>query len=340
MDTLGSLRAEILLELRGDLATPEDQPLINAKINNALEAIFLAMMRVQLARFFGSDQPATFSLAAGQERVQLTSISDPANAPVAAAVAGGALAGRAYKLSYTFVTESGSETNPSPVTVLNVGANQLAQITSPAEPAGGAFGWNLYAGVNNVALQNEQPIPFSVANFVEPATGFQDYPDAQQVPPSSNQTADNISYITHLEIITSDTLRRSWNQYDLDSEVMRRYARTLSSASEYQTYVWDLINGRTIEIRPPAGTAFTPRYFYVAKPRRLRYDQAEIPYQSIAGVHEFLTNQAISDLKLALDEYLSSQGYAQKAAAGKVEILKSLLQESWNKNARVMPHLF
>lgn len=344
-DTLGSLRAEILLELRGDLAQPEDVPLLNAKINNALESVFMAMMKVALARFFGSDSPVNFTLAAGAQRVQLVSIQDPTVAPVAAAVAGGNLGGRTYNLSYTFVTESGSETNPSPVTNLVVGANNLAQITAPAEPAGGAFGWNLYAGQNNVALQNQQPLPFGVP-YLEPVTGFQDYPASQQLPPSSNQTADNISYITHLEIVQTDTTIRSLNQFDIDSLAMRGLARTLPSASEYQMYAWDLINGRTIEVRPPAGTAFnanslpTPRYFYVAKPRRLRYDQAEIPYQNISGVHQYLTNKAIADLKLVLDEYLASQGYSQAAMGGKQEILTSLAQENWAKNVRVTPFLY
>jgi hypothetical protein len=338
-DTLGSLRAEILLELRGDLAGDADLPLVNSKINNALESVWMAMMKIALARFFGSDSPVTFTLAAGAQRVQLVSIADPTIAPTGVTVAGGALPGRTYALSYTYVTESGSETNPSPVQNLVVAGNFLAQIPAPAEPTNGAFGWNLYAGVANPALQNQQPLPFGVA-FTEDPEGFDDYPENQQLPPTSNQTADNISYITHLEIQTSDTTLHAYNQNDIDSLTMRGFAATLSSASEYQSYAWDLINGRTIEIRPPAGTTLTPRYFYVAKPRRLRYDQAEIPYQSIAGVHEYLTNKAIADLKLTLDEYLSSQAYTAAAGAVKGEILTSLAQENWQKNTRVTPFLY
>lgn len=339
-DTLGSIRSEILGWLRGDYADADDQPTVNGSINDALEEIWASMMRVQLARFFGSDAPVTFTVNAGQERFQLTSIADPTLAPVAATIGGGALAGRTYKLYYTFVTESGSETNLSPLTTLVVGANNLAQITAPAEPTTGAFGWNVYAGVNNVALQNQQPLPFSMINFTEPVTGFLDYPDAQQAPPTSNQTADNIAWIVHLEIITTDTLRRSWNQYDIDSEIMRRYARTLSSASEYQTYVWDLINGRTIEIRPPLGLTFSPRYFFVAKPRRLRYDQAEIPYVSTAGVHQFLIDRSISRLKLGVDEYIARRAWSESADKQELKIQKALLAENWAKNTRVQPHLF
>jgi len=159
-------------------------------------------------------------------------------------------------------------------------------------------------------------------------------------PPSENSTADNIAYITHLEVRTSDTLLRAWNQYDIDSEIMRRYGRTLSSASEYQTYVWDLINGNRFEVRPAAGLQFNPRYFYVAKPRRLRYDQAEIPYVQITGVHEFLVNKAVSRLKLALDEYLAQQAWSADTETVRMSILRALTQENWNKSTRIQPHLF
>jgi hypothetical protein len=340
-DTLGSLRQEILLELRGDLATPDDVTLVNAKINNALEAVWMAMMKIALSRFFGSDSPVNFTLASGAQRVQLVSIADPTVNVAAVGTAGGGLPQRTYFYTYTFVTESGSETNPAPLASILVALNNLAQFPAPAEPSGGAFGWNLYAGQGQttIALQNQQPLPFGVP-YTELPEGIQDYPVNQQLPPSSNSTADNISYITHLEIQLPDTTYRAYNQADIDSLAMRGLAATMASASQYQTYAWDLINGRTIEVRPPAGTTLVPRYFYVAKPRRLRYDPAEIPYTSIAGVHEFLTNQAIADLKLSLDEYISSQAYQGKAGGIKLEIQTSLAQEAWAKNTRITPFLY
>lgn len=357
-DTLGSLRAEILLELRGDLATSDDAPLVNSKINNAVESIWQSMMQIALSRFLGVDSPVTFTLPAGAERVQLVSIPDPLIAPVIGSVVLGALAGRTVLGAYTFVTESGSETQLSPTTVFAVPINNVGSVTPPT-PVATCFGWNFYASPSNnpllLALQNQQPLDFS-APYQEPITGWQDYPSAQQgppivqsassptpvgsPPPSENTTADNISWIKHLEVRTSDTLLRSWNQYDIDSEIMRRYGRTMSSASEFQTYVWDLINGNRLEIRPSAGQTFTPRYFYVAKPRRLRYDQAEIPYANISGVHEFLTNYAVGQLKLTIDEYLSQQAYKGEAESGRMLILKALMSESFSKNTRIQPHLF
>lgn len=358
-DTLGSLRAEILLWLRGDLSTVDDQPLVNAAISDALEDIWMSMMKVALARFFGLDSPVSFTLPAGAERVQLISIGDPPNPLVITQVAGGALAGRTVLAGYTLVTESGSETQLSPTTAFAISPNNLGQVTSPLPPYSLAIGWNFYASPSNLpglmALQNQQPIPFGIT-YQEPPSGWQDYPGAQQLapviqvsgaatpplspPPSENTTGDNISWITQLEVRTSDTLLRSWNQYSINSEIMKRYGRTLSSASEYQTYVWDLINGNRLEIRPATGQAFNPRYFYIAKPRRLRYDQALVPYVSIAGVHEFLVNKALSRLKLALDEYLANQAYSQLALGNEQKIMTALTQEDWNKNTRIQPHLF
>lgn len=344
--------------LRGDLATQDDSALVNAAINDAMEDIFMSMMRAQLARFFGLDSPVTFSLPAGAERVQLVSVADPTIAPVLGQVAGGILAAHTVLVGYTYVTESGSETQLSPTASLLVNLNNLGQVTAPALVAG-AFGWNCYVSSTNnavlMALQNQQPLPF-VVPYQEPITGWQDYPLDQQQPPqaqvatiptpagspppSENSTADNISWISHMEIRTSDTLLRAWNQADIDSEAMRRGGRTLASASEYQNYAWDLINGNRLEIRPSAGLAFTPRYFYIAKPRRLRYDQAEMPYVSIAGVHEYIVNKSLSRLKLALDEYPASQSWGAEANKTEGKILLALTQENWAKNTRISPLLF
>lgn len=357
-DTLGSLRAEVVQWLRGDLATQNDAALLNAAINDAQEDLWMAMMQAQLARFFGLDSPVTFVLNAGAERVQLISIADPTVAPVLGQVASGALASRALLIGYTYVTESGSETQMSPTAGITTNNNNVGQVTAPA-PVAGALGWNCYVSVSNtpglMALQNQQPLPFG-ALYTEPNTGWQDYSVAQQIPPqvqsatgatpagspppSENSTGDNISWITHMEIRTSDTLLRSWNQADIDSELMRRMARTLSTASEYQSYAWDIINGNRLEIRPATGMGFTPRYFYVAKPRRMRYDQAVLPYQSISGTHEFLVNKTVARAKLSLDEYIASQAWAGMAESVKLNIITALAQENWAKNMRVAPHLF
>ena len=347
MDTLGSIRGEILGWLRGDYATDTDLPIVNAAVNDAIEDIWNAMIQVQLARFFGLDSPVSFTLPSGAERVQLVSITDPTAAPTVGGVAGGGLGARTYLVAYTYVTESGSETLPSPATSQAIGANNFAQTTAPT-PVANAIGWNCYVSVSNNAallgLQNQNPLPFGVP-FTETAVGFVDYPGAQQQPgaiqsassatpasvgvPSENTTADNVSWITHMEVRTSDTLLRSWNQFDINSELFRRYGRELSSASEYQTYVWDLINGNRLEFRPSAGMTFTPRYFYIAKPRRLRYDQGAIPYTQVTGVHEFIVDKAIARLKLGVEEYAANQAWNGEAQQVKAGIMAALTNELW-----------
>jgi hypothetical protein len=345
-DTLKSLRAEIQLECRGDFSGSTDEDtLVNAAINDALESIWQAMMQCHLAKFFGADSPVSFTLPQNTERFRIVVIADPTVAPTVNQVAGGALNDAIqFTVGYTFVTESGSETLLSPTTLTAArNNNNVFQVVSPANP-GNAFGYNVYAGLaGQLALQNQQPIPFGT-NYTEPVTEWQGYPNNQQTPPLINNTADNLSWIEHLEVRTSDTLLRSWNQVDIDSEVMRRMARTLSTASEYQTYVWELtsdgLGNSTLEFRPQTGSNFSPRYWYVAKPRRLRYDQAQIPYVNIVGVHKFLKVQAKSDLYLGVNEFMNSQGWEQKADKEKLAIQMALMMETWSKNMRVVPHLW
>src|SRR6267142_901573 len=342
IDTLKSLRTEIQLECRGDFSgSPDEDSIVNAAISDAVETIWLSMMQCHLAKFFGADSPVTFNLAQGVERFRIVSIVDPIVAPTVNQVAGGALVDAVvFNVGYTLVTESGSETLLSPLTVTAARTNNnVFQVVSPVNP-GTALGYNVYAGpAGQLALQNQQPIPFGT-NYTEPVTEWQGYPINEQTPPLSNTTADNLSYIQHLEVRTSDTLLRAWNQVEIDSEVMRRMARTLSTASEFQHYVWELTGNGVLEFRPMTGSAFTPRYWYVAKPRRLRYDQAEVPYVSIVGVHKFIKAQAKADLYLGVNEFLNAQGWEGKADKEKLSIQMSLMQELWNKNTRVVPHLW
>lgn len=343
MDTLGTLRAEVINWMRGDYDDPSDVPTVNSAISDAIESIWMSLIRAKLNRFIGSDSPVSFSLAANTERVLLVAIADPLVGPVLGQQAGGAFGARQINGAYTYVTESGSETEPSPTIQLNVNPNNLvtAQLPNQANVAQ-ALGWNFYASVapdNVLALQNQTPL-LVAEQFQEDPTGIDDYSVAQQTVPIANTTADNISWIKHMEIRTSDTLLRAWNQSDIDSMLFRQFARTLSSASEYQAYAWDLINGRQLEFRPMTGSAFTPRYFYIAKPRRLRYDPAEIPYLEITGVRECVVAKSVSKLKLGVDEYLAKQGWDQVAGEAEMKALGALTTEDWSRDVRIAPHLY
>jgi hypothetical protein len=359
IDTLGSLRQQVIDWLSGDFQTRKGPSKANDAINDAIGSIWMSMMQWKLNRFMGSDSPVTFSLAANTERLTLISIEDPTAVIGVATKAGGALPARTVTFAYTLVTESGSETNISAGSVVNIPANQLAVLTSPGFPSAnieneegggppppGCVGYNVYASfpagganVTPFALQSQQPVPFGV-NWQEPNAGAQPYPTAQQLAPTTNTTADNVSWITHMETPLPDGTLLAWNQNDIDGNVMRRLTQMFPTASQYQTYAWDLINGNQFEIRPKTGLAFTPRYWYVAKPRRLRYDQAQIPYVSIVGVHDFIVNYAVAKCKLSMDEYLAVQAWSTMAEQKRNEIIMSLNQENWNKDTRVVPYLY
>jgi hypothetical protein len=340
-DTLKSLRSVIQLECRGDFSgSPDEDNIVNESINDAIESIWMIMMQVQLAKFFGADSPVTINLAQGTERYKIVSIADPIVAPAVNQIAGGILSDAIqFSVGYTFVTESGSQTNISPLTVTpNRTANNVFQVVSPANP-GTSFGYNVYAGpAGQLALQNQQPIPFGT-NYTEPVTEWQGYPTFEQVPPIVNNTADNLSWIRHMEIRHSDGTLKAWNQFDIDSPAMRSMAAIIPTASEYQSYIWELTGNGTLEFRPTLGTSFSPRYWYVSKPRRLRYDQAQVPYVSIMGVHRYIKSKAKADLFLSNNEFLISQGWDAAADKEKESIQMSLLQESWGKDIRVVPYL-
>lgn len=367
IDTLASLRAEIQLECRGDFSgSPDEDTIVNGTINDGIESIWNTLMSVALARFIGADSPVTFTLASQAQSVQLVSIPDPTVAPTVNQVAGGNLVdGAQFWVGYTFVTESGSETNISPLIQSAArNNNNVFQVPAPVAPGQAAvpgpgnavppgqspavagvapttaYGWNLYAGIAEglLALQNQEPLPFNVA-ATEPPTEWQSYSVEQQAPPLANQTADNLAYITHMEIQTPDTAFRAWNQADIDSMTMRRMAQIIPSASPYSNYVWELHNNGRLEFRPYAGTGFTPRYWYIAKPRRLRYDQAQIPYVSIAGVHAAVKYMAKAALYLGVNEFMNAQGWQQAADAEVQKIQMALAMESWRKNSYVSPYL-
>jgi hypothetical protein len=343
--TLGELAAEVTNWMKGDLRNPQGQMIIRDAINDAISSIWMSAITVKLARFIGSNSPVQLSIASGTSRIQFTSIPNPVAALAIATQAGGNLPSRSVQAGFTYVTESGSETLVSTLATTVAAANTLTVITPPAFPGPpalpGCIGWNLYAGStqNTIGLQNQQPLPFN-ANWIEPLTGIQDYPQAQQAPPTENSTCDNLAYIEHLEMQLPDGTYSALNQASLDSEIMRQLSRIVPNASQYQTFCWDIINGKTFEIRPQTGLAINAQYWYVIKPRRLRYDPAKIPYESIQGVHEFVRDFAVMKGKLSLEEYLAFQAWQSLVEAGRTNVISALNQENFNLDNIVRPYLY
>src|SRR5213082_3268045 len=127
-ESLGSMAASVKRWLRGERLDDLDlYDAINDSVESLWESLILAAMQIMLAG------PVTVSFNAGDERATVTTIADPAIAPTVADAADvSALPAVAYYISYTYVTESGSETLPSPQTIWARGLNKLAEVKIPA----------------------------------------------------------------------------------------------------------------------------------------------------------------------------------------------------------------
>lgn len=229
---------------------------------------------------------------------------------------------------WTYVDGAGGSTDPAAAILVQSGSalnpNQLFSTVVSG------------AGYRRLR-QNEQPLAFS-DSFQEPPAGFND--DAQSLPlaPTQNTTADDIFYIRKLESQTPAGYWKAWEAADLDSLVMRRAGTQIATPSDYQSYAWDLINQNRIEIRPATGAAVVPRYFFIRRPRRLRYANAQIPFNTIPCL-KYLRCQAMSDLSPTIYEYDAAEVWQKKADAEKAEILRAVIMQSRNKNQTVTPYL-
>lgn len=305
---------------------------VNGAINDGVEALWEVLILAAVQIMMGG--PVTIALAAGDEGRILVSIADPTVAPTLSDVVLGSLASHAVVAGYTLVTESGSETLLSPTSTRTVAINNVLSIAAPAFVSG-AIGWNAYVGTSGrMAKQNAEPIPFGTA-WQEAETGSLDDPQFPS-PPQENSTGDNIFYIRHLEFQTSSGMYKSYNAGDLDSDFMRSFAGSIAATSEYQNYAWDLINQRQLEIRPAVGQAFSPRYFYVMKPRRMRFDNAPLPFPTIPST-EFIRNYALSLIFLSLHEYDASQAWDTKADKALIKAVRAVTAMHRNRNDRVTP---
>jgi hypothetical protein len=315
----------------------EDDDLLTDAANDAIESLWRSILLVSLGQMLGG--PITnLQIAAGAERATIVSLANPITPPTVQVTPIGALPQRTLSMAYTLVTDSGSETLISPATNMLVPVNNVIQVSAPTFVTG-AIGWNCYGCLNDgrMALQNDQPLGFSTP-FQEPIdVGISDSPNLPD-PPTSNNTADNIFYIRLLQLQNSDGTWTTWQAGDLDGLLMERASKSIASTSTYQGYGYDVVNGSTLEIRPAAGTTLNPRYFYVVKPRRLRYDNAIIPFTNMATT-EFLKAYAEALLDLSNHEYTGYQIKMKHADAVRLEILEGLNTQSTRKQQTITPYL-
>lgn len=332
MPSLAEMRQSTLNLLKEN----EKVAVLNDAINSGIQDLYRNLMQINLSMFLNG--PTNITLAAGTERSSIVSIPDPAGPPVTGSVAGGALAARDYSISFSYVTDSGSETLESAASsAQHVNLNNLATVTAPAF-VDGAAGWNLYARINvgRKARQNVVPLPFDVT-INEPEVGWKELPNLPGAP-VENTTADNIAYIRHLELVLGDGRLKRYSQADIDSLLMQRAGSSIASTSEYQSYAYDFVNQNRVEVRPKMGTTLTPRYFWVTRPRRLRYDQSPIPFYTFDPT-DYLTYNAMSIISLTNHEYVAAQLWNDKADKTMFGIKQSINQGNFAKDIRVTPYL-
>lgn len=333
-NTLGDLKASIIQWLRGSRVA-ESQ--LNDAINDAYDSLFQSLLRASMSVLMGG--PTNLAISAAAERTTIVSIVDPAVGPTVSSVAAtqvGIVLIHTVRVAITYVTSSGTETLASPVTTYTTTGDDLVASVHAPPIVAEAIGWNCYATnfatSGGLVKQNDDPLDF-VNVFIENDSGFSHDPNDPPVP-SENTTGDNIFYIRHMEVVTSSNVLKSWNNLDIDSDAMRRLGMTLSSSSDYQNYGYDLINQRQLEIRPALGAALTARYFYIVKPRRMRFDKSPLPYPTVPS-EEFVRQKALSDLFLSLREYNASVAWERKS--DKARSLCELAVAAMNrpKNQRV-----
>jgi len=331
--TAGELLAQLARWAREDI---EPELGLDA-INDAIGSLWESEMAVALERFFSGPVNVSFGLAA--ERATITSLADPgAGTLTTQAIAGTSdLGARTMYAQATLVTDSGSETLSSPeVSQAQVGTSLQQWKVNFVD---GAFGWNFYCGYasDRKVKQNDSPLPFGVFTAEEPQAGYSQEPDGV-TPPLQNTTGDNIAYIRTLEVQNPDTTWTRHRQADLDSLLFERAARSLAPATSYAQYAYDLLKGRTLEIRPAAGQGFTARHFFVERARRIAFERANLPFES-PGEQAFLKDFALAKLMVSLHEYPAARAWSDLAESGRARIRDSLLMARWSKNERITPFL-
>lgn len=342
MATFGYLKGRVITLLKES----EDPDLVGGFINDASESLWEALLMANMESFMqGPVQNVTVNT--GDERETLVTIADPVVSPSTNIVnqINNLVFPRTMYFKYTYVTGSGAETKASPATTLVIsGANQLASVVAPQVPAlnpVGSVGWNLYASDNpggRFALQNQDPIDFSIAWQEDLANSIIDDPDLPAAP-VTNTTADSIYRMSVIEVQNPDGTWTTWEGAGLDTLLFRRASRNLPVASSYQSYAYDILNGNQLEIRPQAGMVMNPRMFYIYKPPRIRFDQAQMPFANVA-FEEYIINFSVSRVKLTNEEYDAHKIWESLADKKKVQLVESVNDQMVNRQRRITPFMY
>jgi len=329
--TFGALKAEINDWL--DENIPDSR--LSDAINDGIESLWETLMRAYLNMFMAGPVNLTFTTPSQL----LVTIADPTTPLVISnQVLDPSVPVHTVRAAYSYVTDSGSETKISPEASFTTAAGSVAAIHFPAQIPG-VYGWNCYAsnwGTGQLVLQNDEPLQWE-AYFLEPMSGFTHDPNGPY-PPSQNTTGDEVVYIRHMEARMPDGGLTTYEEYDIHSLLMQRMARSIATTSDYQSYAYDFINQRQVEIRPDPKQTLNTRIFYIIRPRRIQFDNATIPFYTIPH-RAFLRAYSQSVLCLSIREFEAAKAWDAVAEKERTRLELAVVQMNHPKNDYVTPYL-
>lgn len=336
--TLGSMSARVTRWARERV----DPDILADAVNDAIESLWMAAQLATLSKF--TKGVVTQNMVSGATVTTLVSIADPQIPLTTATVAMGAAPARQLSLTYTLVTDSGSETLAAPAVVVAMPANVLCQVTPPLPDSNGeALGWNIYVrtGIGGTLgtgdqpqLMNVVPLPFNRV-WTEPLVPP---PQVGAQPPHANTTGDNIFGISRIDVTNQNGTKTTWNQADVASLLFTDAQKTVPFASTYQPQVFDLLGNSQIQVRPALALDVQLDMFLIFRPRRLQYPQSRIPFTSFPN-QRYIFCKALSDVLDSLYEDKAAETWAEKAKTELDAITLSILGENWYKNNTVKPYL-
>lgn len=328
--TLGEMSARVTRWARERV----DTDMVNDAINDAIQSLWKSASLATLSRFIST--AVNLTIPSEATSVPVISISDPTDPANTATVAGGAFGARQASFTYSYVTDSGSETMAAPEVVTPAAAAFLYTCGPPA-PRVGPIGWNLYSGAQGrLARQNVAPLAFNQTWF-EPPAGMLVSPNGPYVP-YANTTGDNISSIVRLDVANLDGTLSTQYQCDMASALFSASSVRLPSTTTYVQHAYDLVDSNRIEIRPASQSPLDATLFYMVRPRRLRWPQSVLPYSAF-DAQQFIGQQALSDILLGLYEDDAAEAWQTKADHERQRITLQLAGEMWGKNKRVRRYM-
>lgn len=337
--TMGALAARVKRKINEPMG-PDRMADLYEDINDAIESIWISAMLATLSKFVKG--PVNQQILANTTQTELVSVPDPLTLPIPNFQAGGIMPARTLYLSYCLVTDSGSTTLCSPLVSIAIPINSLAMLSFPNAPEiiADTIGWYVFAGTqsdgSDQGMQSPGLMQFGKIWF-EPPAGITPAPQSPSAP-LSNNTGDNIFAINRMDVQNIDQTWTNWVQSNIGASRWTEYGHNVPTATTWQPFVYDLIDNRQLTYRPGPNYTMTATYFYINKPRRLRFPQSRLPFTSFS-CHAFLFAQAMFLQTLGIYETDVSDRWSGYAEKERQRIVLQISAESWNRDTTVRPFM-